>query len=29
VSLEEIARQTSDNFFSLFTKVPRLGVAAA
>ena len=23
VSFEEIARQTSDNFFSLFAKVPR------
>jgi TatD DNase family protein len=29
VSLEEIARQTTDNFFRLFTKVPRSAAAAA
>jgi TatD DNase family protein len=29
VSLEAIARQTTDNFFRLFAKVPRTGVAAA
>ncbi|HEX4410677.1 MAG TPA: TatD family hydrolase [Xanthobacteraceae bacterium] len=29
VSLDEIARQTTDNFFSLFNKVPRPAAAAA
>jgi TatD DNase family protein len=29
VSFEEISRQTTDNFFSLFTRVPRPAVAAA
>jgi TatD DNase family protein len=29
VSLDQIARQTSDNFFRLFSKVPRLASAAA
>ena len=29
VSLDQIARQTSDNFFRLFGKVPRLASAAA
>jgi TatD DNase family protein len=29
VSLEEIARQTTENFFRLFDKVPRPGAEAA
>jgi TatD DNase family protein len=29
VSLDQVARQTSDNFFRLFSKVPRLASAAA
>jgi TatD DNase family protein len=29
VSLEEIARQTTGNFFRLFAKVPRAAAAAA
>ena len=29
VSLEEIARQTTENFFKLFAKVPRAAAAAA
>ena len=29
VSFDEIARQTSDNFFRLFSKVPRPAAAAA
>ena len=29
VPLDDIARQTTDNFFRLFTKVPRVSTAAA
>ena len=29
VALDEIARQTTDNFFRLFAKVPRTDVPAA
>jgi hypothetical protein len=29
VSVEDIARQTTDNFFRLFTKVPRDAMKAA
>ena len=29
VSFEEIARQTTENFFRLFAKVPRAAAAAA
>jgi TatD DNase family protein len=29
VSFEEISRQTTENFFKLFSKVPRMAAAAA